>query len=134
MKRFIFFALLIGLSACEFNYYDPVYDDRDRIVGRYEMEEYSETYNDLTNYTLWIEHSNRSAGAIWIDNFYAVNIRVRATYSYDRITIPWQTVNGFEVEGTGTVYGSRIVFTYRVEDLYSNSRADYLDATAYRDY
>lgn len=134
MKGFIFFALLIGLSACEFNYYDPVYDARDRIVGRYEMEEYSETYNDLTNYTLWIERSNRSAGAIWIDNFYAVNIRVRATYSYDRITIPWQTVNGYEVEGTGTVYGSRIVFTYRVKDLYSNSRADYLDATAYRDY
>lgn len=134
MKRLIFFVLLIGLSACEFYYYDPVYDGRDRVVGRYEMEEYSETYNDVTRYTLWIERSSRSQDALWIDNFYAVNIRVRATFAYDKITIPRQTVNGYEVEGVGTVYGSRISFSYRVKDTYNYSRTDFLDGDAFKTY
>jgi hypothetical protein len=100
--------MLIGLSACEFYYHDPVYSSRDRIIGRYDMEEYSETFRDVTRYTLWIERSSRGADAIWIDNFYASNIRVRAHISYDRITIPRQTVNGYDVEGVGSIFGNRI--------------------------
>lgn len=134
MKRFIFFALLLGLSACEFYYTESVYDSRDRIIGRYDMEEYSETYNNFTRYTLWIERSGRSADAIWIDNFYAVNIRLRATINYDKVTIPRQTVNGYEVEGVGTVYGNRVSFSYRVRDVYNNYRTDFLNGNAYKDF
>ena len=132
MRPLIFFVLLIGLSACEFYYTDPVYDSRDLITGRYDIDEYSATYNDYTRYTLWIERSNRNTDAIWIDNFYNVNIRVRATVHFDRITIPRQTVNGFEVEGVGTFYGNRISLTYRVRDLYRNTRTDFVDGTAFR--
>ncbi|MDH4058995.1 MAG: hypothetical protein OEU76_09525 [Cyclobacteriaceae bacterium] len=134
MKRFLLFALLISLSACDFYLYDSVYDSRDRIVGRYDMEEYSETFNDFTRYSLWIERSGGNSNAIWIDNFYAVNIRVRAIVSYDKITIPRQTVNGYDVEGVGTVHGERISFTYRVRNLYKNFPTDFLDGTAYKDY
>jgi len=134
MKRVIFFALLLGLSACEFYYTDPVFDSRDRILGRYDMEEYSETYNDFTHYTLWIERSGRSSDAIWIDNFYAVNIRVWATVNFDKITVPRQTVNGYEVEGVGTVYGNRITLNYRVRDVYNSYRTDFLNGTAYKDF
>ncbi len=134
MKRLIFFASLIGLSACDFHYYDTEYDSRDRIIGRYDMEEYSETFNDYTRYTLWIERSDRSANAIWLENFYAVNIRVRATVSYDKFSIARQTVIGYVVDGVGTVYGSRISFSYRVKDVYSNYRTDFVDGTAYRYY
>ena len=134
MKRLLFFVLLIGLSACEFYMYDSGYDYRNRVIGKYEMEEYSETYNDFTRYTIWIERSNRSSDAIWIENFYAVNIRVRATVSFDKITIPRQTVDGYEVEGVGTVYGSTISFNYRVKDLYNYSRTDFLDGNANRYY
>jgi len=130
MKAFYFIAMLIGLSACDMYYYDSVYSSRDRIIGRYDMEEYSETFNGFTRYTLWIERSNRSADAIWIENFYAANIRVRAHISYDNITIPRQTVNGYGIEGVATVYGNRISFNYRVRDLYSSSRTDFLDGTA----
>jgi hypothetical protein len=132
MKRLIFFAMLIGLSACDFHYHETVYDARERIIGAYDMEEYSETFNDVTGYTLWIERSNRSSNAIWLDNFYGVNIRVRAMVSYDQISIPRQSVNGYEVEGVGTVYGSRIVFSYRIKDLYNNYRTDFVEGTAYR--
>lgn len=134
MKRLVFFALLIGLSGCEFYYYEPVYDSRDRIIGRYDVEEYSETFNDYTSFTVWIERSNNYTDEVWIDNFYAVNISVRAVINYDKLTIPRQVVNGYEVEGVGTIYASRISLSYRVKDLYNNTRTDFLEATAYRQY
>jgi hypothetical protein len=134
MKRLIFFALLIGLSGCEFYYYDPVYDSRERILGRYDVEEYSETYNDYTTFSVWIERSNNYSDEVWIDNFYAVNISVRAVINHDKLTIPRQVVNGYEVEGVGTVYAASISLSYRVKDLYSNSRTDFLEATAYKYY
>ena len=134
MKRLVFFALLIGLSGCEFYYYEPVYDSRDRIIGRYDVEEYSETFNDYTSFTVWIERSNNYTDEVWIDNFYAVNISERAVINYDKLTIPRQVVNGYEVEGVGTIYASRISLSYRVKDLYNNTRTDFLEATAYRQY
>lgn len=134
MKRLFFLAILIGLSGCEFYYTEPVYDSRDRIIGRYEMEEYSETYNDHMHYSMWIERSSWNSDALWIDNFYGVNIRVRATLSYDKIYIPRQTVNGYDVDGVGTVVGTRIYFSYRVKDLYKNYPTDFLDGTAYKDF
>lgn len=134
MKRLVFFALLIGLSGCEFYYYDPVYDSRDPILGRYNVEEYSETYNEYTSFSVWIERSSNYSDEVWIDNFYAVNISVRAVINYDKLTIPRQVVNGYEVEGVGTVYASSISLNYRVKDLYNNSRTDFLEATAYKYY
>ncbi|WKZ60558.1 MAG: hypothetical protein QY309_03570 [Cyclobacteriaceae bacterium] len=134
MKRLLFFALLIGLSGCEFYYYDPVYDSRERVIGRYDVEEYSETFNDYTSFSVWIERSNNYSDEVWIDNFYAVNISVRAVINYDKLTIPRQVVNGYEVEGVGTIYASSISLSYRVKDLYNNSRTDFLEATAYKQY
>jgi hypothetical protein len=134
MKRLLFFALLIGLSGCEFYYYDPVYDSRERVIGRYDVEEYSETFNDYTSFSVWIERSNNYSDEVWIDNFYAVNISVRAVINYDKLTIPRQVVNGYEVEGVGTIYASSISLSYRVKDLYNNSRTDFLEANAYKQY
>jgi hypothetical protein len=134
MKRLLFFALLIGLSGCEFYYYDPVYDSRERVIGRYDVEEYSETFNDYTSFSVWIERSNDYSDEVWIDNFYAVNISVRAVINYDKLTIPRQVVNGYEVEGVGTIYASSISLSYRVKDLYNNARTDFLEATAYKQY
>lgn len=134
MKRLLFLTVLIALSGCEYYYHDPVYDSRDRVIGSYEMEEHSETFNDYVHYSLWIERLGRNSDALWIDNIYDVNIRVRAYLSYDRITIPRQTVNGYEVEGEGTVYANRISFHYHVKDLYNNYVKDHLVGTAYKDY
>jgi hypothetical protein len=131
MKKLIYLFLLMGLSSCELYVLDPVYDYRDPILGRYEMEEYSETYNDYTHFTIWIEKSSRYSNEVYIDNFYGVDIRVCASIAYDKITIHRQLVSGYEIEGVGTVYGDELSLSYRVKDLYSGTRTDFCEATAW---
>ena len=99
--------MLIALivSSCDVYDAEPRYDARDKVIGRYDVEEYSETYNQITAYSIYVGKSGYNR-EIYIDNFYASNIRVYAYLDYDRITIPFQIVNGYEVEGAGTVYGS----------------------------
>jgi len=134
MKRLILLLVpVVFLSSCYFEEIQPRYDDRDRIIGWYNMEEYSETYNDMTYYSMQISKSSYR-NEIYLNNFYAADIRVYATLDYDHIRIPLQTVNGYEVEGTGTVYGNEINFNYRVKDLYSNSYSDFCETTATYDY
>lgn len=131
MKKLIYLFLLVGLSSCEFYYLEPRISERDRIIGQYEIEEYSETYNDYTHYTIWIDKSGTYSNQIFIDNFYGSELRVRATLSYDKITIQRQIVNGFEIEGVGTVYGDEIQFSYSVRDIYSGTRTDFCEANAW---
>jgi hypothetical protein len=125
--------LLIALIATSCDVYvpEPRYDVRDKVVGRYDVEEYSETYNQVTAYSIYIGRS-RYNREIYIDDFYASNIRVYAYLDYDRITIPFQIINGYEVEGAGTVYGSSISMHYRVKDTYTNSYADFCETDAWR--
>lgn len=131
MKRLLP-IVLIALVAVSCDYYDePRYDSRDRIVGRYDVEEYSETYNQYTDYSIYILKSGHSR-EIYIDNFYAADLRVYAYLDYDRITIPYQIVNGYEVEGSGTVYASSISMHYRVKDTYSASYSDFCQTEAWR--
>jgi hypothetical protein len=61
-----------------------------------------------------------------------VNIRVYAKVTSGRITIRRQTVNGYEIEGVGTIYGGEIEFQYSVRDHYSNRYTDFCEATYYR--
>jgi hypothetical protein len=133
MKKliYLFLFLSIGLSSCEFYYLEPVYPERDRLIGRHDLDEYSETYNVSTSYSIWIERSSRYANEFYIDNFYGVDIRVCATISNGKITIHRQVVDGYEVEGVGTVYGSEISLSYSVNDLYSDTRTDFCEATAW---
>ena len=134
MKRLFFFLLMLtGLSACEFYYLDPVpvYDSRDRIIGRYDVDEYSETFRDHENYSVYIQQG-RYADEIYIDNFYNVNISVYATVNSGKISIRRQTVNGYEIQGVGTIYRGQIDFEYSVRDHYSNVSTDFCEATYYR--
>ena len=132
MKRLLpLVALLALVSACDVYVVEPRYDARDKVIGQYDAEEYSETYNDITTYSLSIRKSGYSR-EITIDNFYASNIRIYAFLDYDRITIPFQVVDGFEVEGTGVVYGSSITLQYRVKDTYSASYSDFCNVEAWK--
>ena len=125
--------LIVALvtSACDIYVDEPRYDARDKVTGRYDVKEYSETYNQITNYSIYVGKSGYNQ-EIFIDDFYATNIRVYAYLNYDRITIPFQVVNGYEVEGAGTVYGSSISMHYRVKDTYTNSYADFCETDAWR--
>lgn len=131
MKKLLYLFLLVGLSSCELYIVEPRYSERDRIVGRYEIEEYSETYNDYTHYSIWIEKAGQYSNEFYIDNFYGSEIRVRASISYDKITIHRQVINGLEIEGVGTVYDDEIEFSYSVRDIYSGTRTDFCEATAW---
>ena len=132
MKTFISVTALILLAtSCSFYDVEPRYDDRNKFVGYYDVEEYSETYNDITRYEIRISKS-RYDREIYIDNFYAADIRVYATVSFDDIRIPFQVVDGYEVEGTGTLHRGELNLNYRVLDLYDNSFADYCETIAWR--
>jgi hypothetical protein len=134
MKRFIALILpVVMLSSCDIDIIQPVYDSRDDLIGYYDVEEYSETYNDYTYYDLRISKSSYSNREVYIHNFYAVDIRVYATLDYDKLRIPYQVVNGYEVEGVGTVNGDEITFSYRIKDLNHNSYSDFCESIAVRD-
>ena len=135
MKRlFLFVISVLALSSCTFYDVEPRYDSRDHLVGTYQMKEYSETYNDYTYYSIYISKSNYSAREIYFDNFYAADIRIYAVLEFDKLRIPHQVVDGYEVEGVGTIQGSDLSLNYRVKDLYSNTYTDFCETTAWRYY
>jgi hypothetical protein len=133
MKSFISFIILAVLvSGCSFYEVEPRYDNRDKFVGYYEVEEFSDTYNDITYYDLRISKSAYDR-EIYFHNFYASDLRVYAIVNYDNIRIPAQVVDGFEIEGTGSLFRDELTLNYRVKDLYDNSLADYCETRAWRD-
>ena len=132
MKNLISFTALILLAtSCNFYEVEPRYDSRDKFVGYYDVEEYSETFHDITYYEMRISKS-RYDREVYLDNFYASDLRVYATVSFDDIRIPFQVVDGFEIQGSGTLHHDELNLTYRVTDLYDHSVADYCETVAWR--
>lgn len=128
---FAFAAVLLIATSC--NYYDiePRYDSRDKFVGYYDVEEFSETYHETTYYEMRITRS-RYDREIYLDNFYGANMRVYAIVSFDDIRIPFQVVDGYEIEGSGTLHYDELILTYRVTDTYDHSFTDYCETVAWR--
>ncbi len=132
MKNYMFISLLMFVSAsCTFYEVEPRYDYREKFVGYYDVEEYSKTYGDYTYYTMRITRS-RYDGEIYLNNFYAAEIRVYATVNFNDIRIPFQVVNGYEIEGSGSLYGHQLSLSYRVKDLYDYSVSDYCETIAWQ--
>jgi hypothetical protein len=133
MKRLLYlFAMVAGLTACEVNVVEPVYDGRDRLVGRYQIEEYSETFNDLTYYTLNIAKSSYSSREIVLYNFYALDGSIIAYLDGNKIRIPLQVINDYEISGVGTFLGNDIDLNYTVYDLQGSAQTDYCESIAIR--
>jgi hypothetical protein len=132
MKNLILFtALALFASSCTFYDVEPRYDSREKFVGYYDVEEYSETYNDITLYEMRITKS-RHDREVYLNNFYASDLRVYAIVSFDDIRIPFQIVDGYEIEGSGTLYHNELNLTYRVRDIYENDISDYCETVAWR--
>jgi hypothetical protein len=124
-------ALLIVLTSCDILIVEPAIDYRERITGSYEVEEHSQTYSDFTNYDIYIRKSGFNDEVI-IENFYGAGLDVRATVDCDKIYIGRQVVDGYKVEGVGTLYGNEIRFSYSVTDTWSShSTTDFCNATAW---
>jgi hypothetical protein len=132
MKNLIAFGVLIVVAtSCTFYDVEPRYDSRDKFVGYYDAEEYSEKYHSTTFYEMRISRS-RYNNEVYIDNFYAADIRVYATVTFNDIRIPFQIVDGYEIEGSGALYRNELNLTYRVKDTYDYSVADYCETVAWR--
>ncbi len=127
------FALLL-LASCDVYYVEPRYDSRDQIVGRYDAEEYSDTYDESIYYSMTVGKSSHASDEIYFNNFYGSDIRVYAYLDYNSITIPFQVVDGYEIEGVGRITGSDVSLSYRVKDRISNTRTDFCDTMLYRNY
>ncbi len=119
------------LTSCDIIIVEPVVDDRDRVTGSYQIEEHSHTYNDYVQFYIYIRKSGGSDGVI-IENFYNADVNVRANVVYDKIYIARQIVDGYEIEGVGTIYKDEIQFSYKVRDTFSTHEpTDFCNATAW---
>ncbi len=126
----LLFCVIIGLSSCEVNVVEPVYnyDARDRVTGSFDLKEYSATFNDLTYYQVQIAKSSYSGREIFVYNFYALDSKILAYLDGDRVTIPKQIVNDYEISGVGTLNGSSIDLNYTVYDLQGYSATDFCES------
>ena len=124
------FAILFFATSCGDIYYvEPVvpYDPRDQFVGSYDINEYSSTYDEYWEYGVSIYKSQYD---LVIDNFYNSNLRVSAHVNGNQIYIPWQLVDGYELQGDGSVQGGSITINYKIRDTYSsNSAWDFCSAS-----
>lgn len=132
MKRLAWlFTALIPLAGCDITVVEPRYDNRDRMVGYYDVEEYSNTYGDFTYYSMHLTKLGSAGDEIRLSNFYSADISVLAYVRYDKITIPFQMVKGYEIEGVGTFHGGTIDFNYSVKDIYQDTRTDFCETQAW---
>ena len=127
----IIFGVLFFATSCDIIIIEPQYDERELFIGRYDIEEYSATYDYSTVYPISISKSSHSFDEVLINNFYDVNISVYAWVDGNKISIPLQEVNLYEIEGTGTLRNNEIHFQYRVRDLYSGGVTDFCQAVAW---
>lgn len=135
MKKLLYATLFLTvLASCDIMIIEPRVDYRDRVIGYYEVEEYSNTYRDYVYYTINITRDGSQGTNIHINNFYGADICVHAFVDYNQITIPYQIVNGYEIEGVGSVSNGDINLDYSVKDLYNHSATDFCETWASRDY
>lgn len=126
-----FLALILFASGCYTYDVEPRYDARDKFIGYYDAEEYSDTYHVTTYYQLRISKSGYNR-EIFLNNFYDADLRVFATVHFDEISIPLQVVDGYEIEGSGVLYRDELTLRYSVADLYENTYTDYCETIAWR--
>ncbi len=137
MKKFLLLISGIAiLSSCDITIIDEgPFDPRDIYLGRYEVEEYSETYDVITRYRMRVlKDADPYSNVIYLRNFYAVDIEVFAEIIDERINIPRQVAGGYIVQGTGRYEYGDVRLSYSVEDGLSEiGVADFCNTVLFRD-
>ncbi len=129
MKTISSIVLVATLASCDIIVVDSDFNQVNLVPGEYLVEEYSRTYNQNFNYTVWVSQSG--VNTVYIDNFYDQEIPIRAEVIGRRLYIRKQFVDGFAIEGSGTIWGNKIQLDYSVNDMYSQKPIDYCEATLY---
>ena len=137
MKKLILLISAVAMfSSCDVILIDEQpFDPRDIYLGRYQAEEYSQTFDVLTNYRMRIlKDGDPFSNVIYIRNFYAVDIEVFAEIIGERINIPRQESGGYIVQGSGRYEFGDVHLSYSVEDALSQSGiADFCNTVLYRE-
>lgn len=135
MKKLAFFLIVaVTLSSC-MSYEEeirPRYDNRDRFVGHFEVEEYSKTYREYVYYNIYISKNGYGGDEVLLRDFYAERTDFAGYVNGDRIDIPLQVSNGYELQGSGYIHAGQLYLDYRVYDVYGDSYVDYCEAIAFR--
>lgn len=135
MKKGLFIlSVLVLFASCDVVFIEVPFDPRDNFTGRFNVEEYSETFDLLTEYNVRIlKDSDPYGNAIYIRNFYGVDIEIYAEVFGDRLTIPRQVVEGYVIQGTGRMEFGDLALSYTVEDILDNSRlVDFCNTVYFR--
>ena len=129
MKKLLLFGAILFLGGCEVYFIEDPYDERNLFVGTYHVDEFSQVTEQHYTYNMTIQKSCCNSREIKIKNFYGVGISVLAVVHDNRITIPLQRVNGYEIDGTGKMTHDKLNLTYVVRDLTSGPVfTDFIDA------
>lgn len=131
----LYFLLFVVLGSCQLIVYDDdiyYHDNRDELIGRYELDEYSETTELYYTYHIRIEKSCCDSDEIYIRNFYDVGLEVVARFDGYKLDIPRQYIDDYEIEGTGRLSGSELTLSYIVRNRFQNPPTDFLNFTAWR--
>lgn len=134
MKKTLLFASLVFFASCDiYLIEDPNgYDDRDLFVGTYNAEEYSRTTGQYYNYTITIRKSWNRHDEVLITNFYGSDLQVYGIIHNAKLTIPLQQVDGYEIEGTGTMRNDYLDMNFVARDLFARPVfADFVDVEAW---
>ena len=130
----LYFLIFLTLGSCQIIVYDEFdyYDDRDDLVGRYELDEYSETTEFYYTYNIEIVKSCCDSDEVYLRNFYDVGLEVVARFDGYKLIIPRQYIDDYEIEGTGRLDGSELSLSYIVRNRFQSPSTDFLNFTAWR--
>ena len=136
MKRLVPIILIAVVTfSCDVVIVEqPYIDPRDKFLGHYEIDEYSQTLDWHTIYYVDVLKSGGEYGNdIFISNFYDIGVQVRAEVHGSKLVIPWQVRGRYEIEGSGVINGNRLDLVYTVHELdCCNPFTDYCDAIGWR--
>lgn len=111
----------------------PLIDPRERFTGYFEVEEYSKIIDIYTHYDIEIVKMAHYPESVVIINFYGMGIDVAADIEGQHLYIPYQSIDGFHVEGDGYISGNRLELSYSVHDHYAkHDFEDYCSSVAWR--
>jgi len=90
------------------------YDERDRFVGRYEVEEYYYYLNTYSYFDSSIEKSDDYEDEVIITNFFDTGYDVYGVVEGSKIYIDPQTIGMYTFEGYGSLSDNTITINYEV--------------------
>ena len=125
MKKYLLGVfVLLFISSCEILVVEEYpYDVRENFIGRFDAEEYSETFDEFTYYDVRIlRDGGLGSPVVYLRNFYGLGIEVYAEVYGDKLTIPTQRIDGYIIQGTGRLDYEDIVLTYSVESTERGNR------------